>query len=335
MVSLRSVSICSFLVLGGACAQSRPQLRPASPGREVLLRLLDGRCRVTIGGKLFCEYIWKDGHVPYVFPVVGPGGHGLTRHFPITKAAPGETKDHRHHRSLWFAHGDVRGHDFWTGRQARIVQDRASTTQDGVRGALTTFNRWVVRQQDSTHGGGSREVTLLRDVRTISFWADRTGRYMDWRIELQATDGDVVFGDTKEGTLAIRVAPSLRTEGSPKAAGMIRNSEGVVGKKAWGKRARWVDYSGPIEGSVVGIALFDHPGNHGYPCRWHARAYGLLAANPWGVHQFEGAPPGTGAMKLAKGEVLRLRYRFFFHEGSPGDAGVEAAWRRFAAEQGR
>ena len=144
-----------------------------------------------------------------------------------------------------------------------------------------------------------------------------------------ASEGDVLFGDTKEGTMAIRMAPALRLRGKV-AAGEVRNSEGVTGKAVWGKRARWIDYRGPIDGATVGIALFDHPKNHGQPCRWHARDYGLLAANPFGVHHFEGKPKGAGGLELKKGSQLRLRYRFLFHDGELSAEELEKRWARWA-----
>ena len=93
----------------------------------------------------------------------------------------------------------------------------------------------------------------------------------------------VVFGDTKEGTFAIRVRPELQPkelEAKPGVKGRLVNSEGLVDGAAWGKRARWVDYSGAVEGAMVGIVMFDHPANLRHPTWWHARDYGLCGANP-------------------------------------------------------
>ena len=44
-------------------------------------------------------------------------------------------------------------------------------------------------------------------------------------------------------------------------------------------------------GHTVTIAIFDHPGNPGYPTYWHARGYGLFAANPLGRHIFDPKQP--------------------------------------------
>ncbi len=129
--------------------------------------------------------------------------------------------------------------------------------------------------------------------------------------------------------MAIRLHPALRLKGDV-AVGHIRNSEGVKDKKVWGKRAKWVDYYGKIDGKTVGVALFDHPENHGHPCHWHARDYGLFAANPFGKHQFGGGKKRAGEMTLREGQTMRLRYRFYFHAGDTKQAGVAAEYAKFA-----
>ena len=126
----------------------------------------------------------------------------------------------------------------------------------------------------------------------------------------------MTFGDTKEGTFALRTAPTLRVEGEV-AAGALRNSEGDVDGGCWGKRARWLSCSGPVgDGSErVSVILFDHPDNPRHPTWWHARSYGLLAANPFGVHDFEREPAGTGDLTIGEGESVTFRYRLQVRRG--------------------
>ena len=118
--------------------------------------------------------------------------------------------------------------------------------------------------------------------------------------------------------------------GSTGAAGHIRTSEGLVDGDAWGKRARWVDYFGEVDGQAVGIALFDHPGNLRHPTRWHARDYGLFTANPFGVHHFTGNEADSGGHTLPAGENLTLRYRFVFHGGDVDADDLETQWKAWA-----
>jgi hypothetical protein len=153
---------------------------------------------------------------------------------------------------------------------------------------------------------------------------------MDFEVTIHASHDDVTLGDTKEGSMAIRLAPTMRVEGSV-ARGHIVNGEGHRDGDAWGKRAAWCDYYGPIEGRVVGVAIFDHPSNPKHPTWWHVRTYGLFAANPFGAHDFEGRPKGTGDMKIKAGQSLTFRYRLYFHIGDTKQAAVAEHYEQYAA----
>ncbi len=278
------------------------------------------RILVTVDGEPFTEYrpggeADGGGHLPYLYPVYGPGGQALTRNWPMAEAE-GEERDHPHHRSLWFAHGAVgladgsKRYDIWNGRDgSAIVHRKILTVESGESGVLRTANSWVDPDGDEMLGE-ERTMTFLAGT----FDTGQAWRAIDFDVRLRAGDAAVVLGDTKEGTMAIRVAPTLRHQGE-RAAGAMLNSEGVEGADVWGKRASWVHYSGPVDGKPVGIAIFDHPGNLRHPTWWHARAYGLFAANPFGVHHFEKAKKGTGDWRIPAGGELRLRYRLLFHGG--------------------
>ena len=56
------------------------------------------------------------------------------------------------------------------------------------------------------------------------------------------------------------------------------------------------------------------------------RDYGLFAANPFGVHDFEKKPKGTGDLKLPAGQSVTFRYRLIFHQGDTTPANVAAAF---------
>ena len=134
--------------------------------------------------------------------------------------------------------------------------------------------------------------------------------------------------------MGMRTHPNLRLKADPKrgnhtAGGQSVNSEGVRDRAMWGKRAAWVDYWGTIDDKAVGIAMFDHRDNPRHPTWWHARDYGLVAANPFGVNHFEGKPDGTGDMTLQAGETMTFRYRFLFHPGDATSANIADAYERF------
>ena len=85
-----------------------------------------------------------------------------------------------------------------------------------------------------------------------------------------------------------------------------------------------------MDEKVVGVAIFDHPSNPRHPTWWHARDYGLVAANPFGIHDFEKKPGGTGDLKIPAGEQRTWKYRFIFHEGGPEKAKVAELYEKFA-----
>ena len=133
--------------------------------------------------------------------------------------------------------------------------------------------------------------------------------------------------------MALRVRSALQPVDayqSTGAVGKIVNSSGLIDGAAWGKPARWVDYSAPIAGRTIGVAAFDHPTNLRHPALWHAREYGLCAANPFGIHDFTGAPPGSGDYTIPAGGTLELRYRFVFHTLDAEGARVEERWQQWA-----
>ncbi len=128
----------------------------------------------------------------------------------------------------------------------------------------------------------------------------------------------------------MRVASSIPVD--DKAGGKIVNSDGLTDAQAWGKRAAWVDYSGPVDGEVVGIAILNHPGSLRYPTYWHVRTYGLFAANPFGVHDFLSQPDADGSLTLKAGDSFSLYYRVILHAGDDKAARIAEAYERYARE---
>jgi hypothetical protein len=158
-------------------------------------------------------------------------------------------------------------------------------------------------------------------------------RLFDFEVTLKAPgDREVVLGDTKEGTMAVRVAESMRmTHGKNQPGeGKIVLSTGVEGQATWGKAAEWCDYTGPVQGKTVGIAILPHPKNTVNPTWWHVRDYGLFAANPFGVHDFEKKAPGTGNLTIPAGKTATFKYRFYLHEGDTRQAKVAEHFQEYS-----
>ncbi|MDX2179108.1 MAG: PmoA family protein [Bryobacteraceae bacterium] len=288
-------------------------------GQAVSITVTDGNAEVSVDHKPFTTFHANGVPKPFLHPVRSASGKVVTRRYPMEKVE-GETTDHPHHRGIWFTHGDVNGWDFWmneptsrsVGKGAGKIRMRRMT----VRPDLNLFASF------EWSGGDNSE--LLTENRTMTFAGhqDRL-RWIDFDIELAAKQ-KVVFGDTKEGTFAIR----LRDELMEKKGGRMRSSTGAEGmKNVWGKPFPWVDYTGTLEGEELGIAIFDHPENPRAPTRWHARDYGLFAANIFGLHDFLNDKSQDGSFTIDAGKSARFRYRVLIHSK---DTNVAVEYERYA-----
>jgi len=229
---------------------------------------------------------------------------------------------------MYFAHGDINGFDFWGEAAFPKWSDHPAST----------FGRTTFRTLDEMQSGpeGSLRATfdlvapsgiLAQETQRYRFSGDERSRIIDCEFAIRATHGAITMGDSKEGTFAIRVVKALD---SPPA--QMVNASGATGEKGiWGKRSEWVDYYGRVADEDVGIAIFDHPQNLRAPTYWHARAYGLLAANPFGIRQFTRDRRQSGRHVIPAGGALVLRYRVVIHHGDPSRADLAEAYRHFAS----
>jgi len=314
-----------FVLLGMVCAARSADVSPAAAAKQgVQITRLADRLRVEIDGQLFTEYFFKDVPRPYCYPLIGPGGAAMTRDWPM-KNSPGEEHDHPHHRSLWFAHGSMNGHDFWSEEKnfgKTVHEDFLDIRSSPEAGVIRESNKWVTAEG----------TVVCTDERTLRFYNPglTNERMMDFEITLFASNGELTFGDTKEGTMAVRLAETMRLKGKL-GQGHIVNSAGVRDGRTWGKRADWCDYYGPVEGKTVGLAIFDHPQNPRHPTWWHVRDYGLFAANPFGQHDFESLSNKTaGNLVVPAGKSVTFRYRFYLHEGDDQQAKVAERYKEYA-----
>ena len=294
----------------------------------------DGRISVDIDGKPYTVlYCGPETMKPYLHPLRSASGKIMTRKYPM-ETLPGETHDHPHHRGLWFTHGDVNGYDFWgnepsehNAKAGKVVLKQVGKLTGGkTSGTLVATFEW-----DDPQGKG-----LLTEARKIMFYREPDRRVMDFDITLTPLE-KVTFGDTKEGTFAIRIAPGLEepaknAPASPKRTGMMVDSERRHGEgQVWGHRANWVDYAGEIEGEKLGIAILDHPENPRHPTYWHSRSYGLFAANIFGLHDFLNDKSANGSMTIEPGQPQRFRYRVIIHGGDSGSANIAGAYQTYTA----
>jgi len=280
---------------------------------------------VRVDGEMFAEYLSRSGHQPAVWPIIGPTGKPMTRSYPIGPLLDTETDDHPHHHSLWFAHEDVNGHNLWAEpaentppQQANFIRHVDFTLVESVGDValVVANNEWRA---------GDKVVCV--DQRALVFGADDDRRWIDFTIQLRATNGPVTFGDIKDGTFSVRVAGSLKVD----SGGTLVNSTGQKNSDAWGMPAEWIDNYGTLDGETVGVAMFSHPDNFQHPCRWHARNYGLLCANPFGDRQFPKSKIKQQGVTIREGESMELRYQVVLHRGDTTEARIAEAYSDFAS----
>jgi hypothetical protein len=278
------------------------------------------KLRIEINGEPFADYVFKGYAKPFLYPILGPGGAPMTRNWPM-KEAPNEEHDHPHHKSFWWGHGNMNGVDFWS-EGGNTVHEKFSEVHSGKIGLIKSTDKYVTKDGK----------VVCTDARTMRIYpGEKSVRMFDFEITVYASNGELKFGDTKEGTMALRLNETMRLKGKV-GKGHIVNSEGVRDGDTWGKRAKWVDYYGPADDKEVGIAIFDHPSNPRHPTWWHVRDYGLFAANPFGLHDFEKKEPNAGELVVPAGKSITFKYRFYIHEGDEKSGAVEQAYERYIKE---
>ncbi len=272
--------------------------------------------RVLHDGKLATQYL-IEGPCPILWPLLAADGTKMTRDFPMSDETPGEKKDHPHHRSLWFTHGEVNGTDFWH-KGGKVVHQQFTRLESGSQAVIGSTSLWIRNDGEK----------VLTERRRMTFGAKEDIRWVDVDLVLAADFGDVHFGDTKEGTFAVRVAESMKVDKG--TGGKIVNSDGNSNLLAWGKPAAWVNYTGPIGDGTYGIAMFCHPSSFNFPNRWHVRTYGLFAANPFGNSSFTGSSEAGDGVRLKQSEELRLCYRVVLHLGINEKEQLDQLYQEFA-----
>jgi hypothetical protein len=339
--------LCLAAVVGVGLTRG---LRADGPGVQLAVHEADHRVDVTIDGTPFTSYIWPTTiKKPVLYPLRSAKGVLVTRGFPLDPR-PGERVDHPHHVGLWFNYGNVDGYDFWNNSDAipaerrpkmgTIVQRAISRAASGPdEGVLEVAADWII--PDGT--------VLLTEHTRLVFRGTATTRTIDRATTLTAGDKAVSLADNKEGVFGLRVARALEipsktpevftdASGRPTEVPTLDNtgvngdyltSEGKTGDAAWGTRGRWCVLAGKVGEAPVSIAILDSPDNPGYPTYWHARGYGLFAANPLGQKDLSGGKDVLNLSIAAKRSVT-FKYRVLIVDGAPSAADTEAAWKAWS-----
>lgn len=322
-------SITYFLLLFATTTAGAQKQQPV----KIIRSATDNKIDILIGGKLFTSFLYPDSlEKPVLYPVYTSSGIAVTRGFPLNPQ-PGDPTDHPHHIGIWFNFENLNGLDFWNNSYAIpasrkhlygwIKTDRILQTSSGKTGVLS-YHANLTNQ---------RNKTLAEETTRFEFSGTAHQRIID-RITTITADTALLFTDAKDGLIAIRVAHALQmpTDKDQKFSddkgnitivkggtdkiptGNYLSSEGKWGDDVWSSRARWVKMYGKMNNDSVSVVIIDHPKNPNYPTFWHARGYGLFAANPLGEKIFTNSK-SVKNLQLKKGESVTFRFRIVVDEG--------------------
>lgn len=321
---------------------------------SIVERRADKRVDITVDGKPFTSYIYPDVLMkPVLYPLRTVQGTLITRGWPMDPR-PGERVDHPHHVGLWLNYGDVNGLDFWN-NSTDIPADKKS--------GFGTIKHRKVTKMMAGDDQAELEVALdwkkpdgsdiLREDTKFVFSGSGKMLTIERITKLTALKEDVSFKDNKEGVFGVRLArelehpsqkPELYTDATGKSTavaklnnegvtGKYRSSEGKEGDDVWGTRGKWVNLNGMIGNELVSLVILDHPSNVGYPTYWHARGYGLFAANPLGQKEFSKGKDILN-FQLPAGKSVTFRYKVLIHTGTNlTDAQVAQEFEKFSASK--
>jgi len=326
------IILTGFLFLLAGCQPKVPEIRFEVKSQEK-------KVDVLVDGMLFTSYIYpEEVKKPVLWPIVSSCGDTVTRCFPMLKKS-GERTDHPHHVGMWLNYENVNGLDFWNNSEAipierrnhygTIYQRSIEKAESGKgKGVLSVVCDWDTPQKE----------VLLKENTSFTFRAGKNIRIIDRTTRLTAIADTVTFDDVKDGMFGMRVARSLELPSEEPViltdshgiatkvgkmdntgvTGNYRSSEGIEGAKVWSTRARWMKLWGKVNNKTVSLIIIDNPNNVNYPTYWHARGYGLFAANPLGEKIFSKGKKELNYM-LKKGEILTFRYRFVLADGNLTD----------------
>ncbi len=322
MVAVRQTRNVFFVLASGLMCVAALVSFPALSESTASVQLKPGSqsVQVILDGKPFTTYYFDKAIAkPFLMPLRTAAGVVISRPFPMgNTVAPADTNTRSfepHQRPLYFGHGNIDGLNFWAEKAFDSYYHGESRE---------AYGRMVLSKLEKSSVEGDTGIVVARfglqapsgrtigtELQTFRFKGHDRLRILDCEFGIYTDHGPITFGDTKEGTFAIRLGEDLSAPDDH-----MLNSKGAKGEAAiWGKRADWVAYSGNVAGKPVSVAVFDSPKSFRHPTNWHARAYGLLAANPFGLREFNKDASQDGSWTIPEGKALLFAYRILISDG--------------------
>ncbi len=348
--------VLTLIIMSSACKEKNKDVSQNEETTKNHITLenneTDKKVDVLVDGKLFTSYLYSDDisvlKKTTLYPIIAANGEAVTRGYPLHTRA-NERTDHPHHIGAWFNYGDVNGLDYWGNsdeiktakdKLGTIRHDKIVSLQNGNESAtLTVSANWLKPDEN----------ILMKEETKFVFYAEEGKRIIDRITTFKALEEPVLFNDTKEGMFAIRTARELEhpsdrpvtlsdANGNKTAipvsdnkgvSGQYLSSEGITGTDVWGTRAKWMALSGTINKNDVTLMIMDQPQNVGYPTYWHARGYGLFAANPLGPKAFTDGMEEPLNFFLKPNTAITFIYRIEVLDGKKDKSQLAGEYEKF------
>jgi len=252
------------------------------------------------------------GRACYVHPLFGLDGDVLTEDYP---------EDHYHHRGVYWAwpysrRGDRRM-DVWLSNDVhQHHQEFLDRQADAAKAEVAVRNVW-------TFDDAPEDPVVRETIRLTVHPADDRGRAVDFHLAFRNVSDELVTIQGQQAGNKGYGGFCLRPDSTRKPF-RFTSAEGTHTKDALRVESAWGDVSSRIKpgDAVSGVAVFQHPGNPGYPHPgWLFRHYGFLGAS-W---------PHVESYAVAPGASVDLRYRLFVHRGTAEEANVAGAFAEYTA----
>ena len=250
----------------------------------------------------------------YIHPLYGLDGEVLTQDFPL---------DHFHHRGVFWAWPDStlgeRKLDVWALDGAREVHAGWITREaDEEHAELAAENHWVFDEAPGT-------PQIKEQVRMIVHPAEENHRAIDFELTFENVSKEIFTlrgsGTEKKGYGGFCLRPD-----AGRSPFFFTSKQGESPEDVLELATPWADVSFAADKggkTFSGAAIFQHPGNPGYPHPgWILRHYGFLGQS-W---------PHSKDHVMAPGDAFTLRYRLFVHRGKAAEAGIEQAFLDYEKE---
>ena len=303
--------------------ETRKAVQPKVPPAELVK--VDNRFEIKIRGRHVLSFVAQPGNLPapdikpiflrggYIHPVLTPAGRLVTDDYP---------SDHYHHHGIWFAWTKTEfegGHpDFWnmgdnTGRVEFVSVDNSWSGP---------VNAGFVSRQKYVALTGAAPKTALNEQWEVRVYniGDETESYFLFDIvatQEAAATSPLILDQYRYGGMGVRG----HRQWKDKQKVSFLTAEGKTRLDGNATRPRWCHMGGPVDGQLVGLAVFDHPSN-------------FRAPQPIRIHPddpyFNFAPSQAGRFEIAPGKKFVMRYRYVVADGPPDAKLLDRLWNDYA-----